>query len=226
MIKLDFFFRKTMFMLLFILCFIFCDCVSLPKKATVRELELYIIDNDTNEPIPNIVVFYELVKSSPVFFIEVRYTTIDKKMLVSDENGRIVLPNRSFIFGYFQNLLNESFCINIDFTDEYKSYYEKVIYKFNIHDQTFKYFNALYFSKGTEEARQTRDKNRENGVFFINNNYYPAFIVLFDIEGSYIYRQETNLENIEYAVENYDIGSTLGTSEKQKITIKLIRKRN
>jgi hypothetical protein len=50
-----------------------------PEKKEVRELELYFIDNETNEPIPNINVFYRLEKVSPHNVVDTKFTKISKK---------------------------------------------------------------------------------------------------------------------------------------------------
>jgi hypothetical protein len=203
------FYKIFQLFILIIFCFLLSNCVFLPKRETVRELELHIIDNDTNEPIPNISVFYHLDKVSPVFIVEVKYTTIDEKLLVSDENGKIIVPRRSFLFGPFQELLSESLYININFTEEYKKYYE------NYYGLEFDFDNQMTYYFVSYDNR--------DGVFFINQNYYPAVAHIFAVDGSYVKRQEENSGNRDKDLITYPLDFLLGNKEKQILTIKLIK---
>jgi hypothetical protein len=206
-------FISILFLSLF--CPILFGCIILPRNENIRKVELYFVDDKTDEPIPNITVSYILKIAAPENIAQVDYIIIDEKKLLSNNAGKIEIPNRIFSLWSFQQLSNECFYINVDFTDEYKQWYKDYLkMEFDYYHNMFSYF-SLYTDR--------------EGIYFPNNNFYPVFMcldTLNTIEGSYIIKQISDSKDKKQAFTTFHIESKLGKIESQKIIIRMIRRNN
>jgi len=159
--------------LLLILAIIIVFLISCGFNIT-RGVELNIIDAETNEPIPNILVKYQLFKVMPSNFVESKYSLVINKIAKTNEKG-IVRIKPSFVFLWlFQSIDNEVIFINIDEENRTKNSY-------------INFVDYFIFSNS---------KNYNNmNIIIPNNNYYPAMINSYSppSEGGYMLIQVTNL---------------------------------
>ena len=191
-------------------------CIFIPiKKApmNVSQLEMYILDNNTNEPLKNIKVIYNLEKHRSVGFHNVKCIPIVTKELMSNENGLVIIEGYEIILLTSEILMEEIF-INIDVYNEYPEKYSKK-YGLGIplkSDILWSHF-VLY--------------DHIEGIYFVNQNYFPASLNIFDhidVDG-YLINQKNDSSDRDQNFISTEIKMKLDNT-RDKIIVKLIRRNN
>ena len=208
--------KQIIFIFLNFFRFLVNSRVILPKIRYIRELELHIVDNETNEPLPNIKIFFCLEKASLQNIIgDWNFTRIYKNIFVTNDNGKIVIPEESIWFGSFRDLNAVDLYINIDFNEDCKLYYKNLFDKKKDKDIDM-LLMVDYFSLYSNRVR--------NGVKYLDDRYFPVHIHFYDRNKAYVKRQIDNFYDKEDAFESYWFDSRLGTKDKEVIIIKLIKR--
>ena len=166
--------KKTLVVLVFFLiCSGMIFAIGLKK---IRGVELKVIDAETDTPLPNICVYYLLIKSKVNFNIFVPGDSlsliIKKKKLFTNENGIVYIKNHSVFLGLLQGLSGEKFYINIDVNNN------KIK---NDTDET--YYLSRYFID-----------NRNSVITIPNVEYFSAAIYNFynSADGYVIFQKNTD----------------------------------
>ena len=192
-----------------------------PRIKKAGGLEIYIVDDETNEPISNIAVFHSLEKAMPKWILEVDYTTIHEGIFISDENGKIIIPNKHVFLWVFHVLTGEYLYININVNDDYLKNRQEFF------DSPSKDFNRKYTLYKSDLLGEYFLVSRiiRNHVHFYNRNYYPSAIYLWEDMESKIIRQEKDFgehqEDAKLAFVEYPVGSP--RKKIRRIIVKLVR---
>ena len=78
--------------------------------------ELQVVDDETNEPIPNIVVYHQVQKIKPVYFIESESESVIQEKLTTDENGIVNIKGKMIRLGFWEFITDEDLYINVSST--------------------------------------------------------------------------------------------------------------
>jgi len=184
-----------------------CQAQNLKK---IRGIEVQVLDDETNEPLAGICVWYVLQKSKPHNFVDSAYEIIILRKMETDENGIVIIEPSTVFLGPFQYISSESIFVNIDVNNE------------NNKEKISEHFSFYFLSS------HRRTYNDEK-IAIPNNNYYPAFVCYFPIDYDYSY---TKLQIDDFATNDYDKrfenqAAPIELKEEQNTAIKIrIRRRD
>jgi hypothetical protein len=94
------------------------------KYNTIRPLELQVVDAATKQPLPNMVVYYKLeaVGMPHVLGIPlidpVRFRDVRMERFVTDENGKVYIPEYRMWLRLYESPSTEIFTVNLDTEQE------------------------------------------------------------------------------------------------------------
>jgi len=168
--------------LLLIVAWLLPSCIFTETLTEIRGIDLQILDNETNNPLSGIIVWYRLQKYRPNNFGGYEYETIILRRMRTDENGMVTIEPITIYLGSFQGISSESIFINLDIINE------KIPNK--ISDHLNEYFLSSYRNNYVDEE-----------IIIPNNYYYPIMLNYFplDFEESYIIMQIS-----DFALNDYD----------------------
>ncbi|MCL2722631.1 MAG: hypothetical protein FWD47_14975 [Treponema sp.] len=90
---------------------LFLSCMTYYKGV-----EIQIIDDETKEPIKNIIVYHQVHMAKPIGFVDSEVLPVIQEKYITDENGLIFINNKSIPSGFMNIITSENIFINIDST--------------------------------------------------------------------------------------------------------------
>lgn len=108
---------------LLIIMNLFFTCASSPKMKTIRPISIKVVDSETNLPLENVIVYYQLksyVYIDKILFILPRPETrvVQKievlKQLYTNKDGELLIENISVKLKKNEEIYSEEITINMD----------------------------------------------------------------------------------------------------------------
>ena len=202
-----------------LLSFIGCYTPISGKKEVfnTNRIELQIIDAETEKPIPDINVHYYFRARRPIsgfiYANEHKVFPIKSGDLLTDNYGNISIEGIEYSGRSFDEI-TLYIHININFDNEgIESYYKNIFgskfnENFDVSEYSFSYF-VLY--------------DHKEYITILNENYYPAYVLIFNKEGnySYIINQINNSGNRELDFHSEDIDNIIYYKDSEILKVKL-----
>jgi len=88
-----------------LLVILFLGCLPMCFAINTKKFELQVIDKITKEPVPNIVVYYQVTKIKPVGVVDGKFTPVVQEKLITDGKGCIVIERKKLSLGFFEFLM-------------------------------------------------------------------------------------------------------------------------
>jgi len=81
-----------------------------------KGFELQVIDIESEIPLSNVNIYYQVTKIKPIYFIESEFVPVIQEKYTTDENGCIFLEKKRINLGFWEYIVYEDFFINVDTT--------------------------------------------------------------------------------------------------------------
>ena len=137
-----------------LLVILFLGCLPMCFAINTKKFELQVIDKITKEPVPNIVVYYQVTKIKPVGVVDGKFTPVVQEKLITDGKGCIVIERKKLSLGFFEFLMFEDLYINIESS------------KGNSITEMIKELDGYF--------RGPQPESQYHGIFFPNQKYNPV----------------------------------------------------
>lgn len=156
--------KKSMILIIILLCTVILFSISC-KTVTTRPITLIVTDNETNTPISNVTVYYQLVKGrTNLIKLDIDFITIEKGKLNTDSNGKIIIPSKVYsLFNpsrTYEALLEYNFYLNIDIQNNNKN-----------QENNIESISRFFLDK---------NKTIRNNIYFVNPSYSSTAIYIFN----------------------------------------------
>lgn len=168
-----------------------------------REIEIIVIDDKTGNPLPNILVYYNVEKGQVQRLVDSTFFRIIEKKYITDANGICIIPQKCH-FKWplnIQFIASDTIVINIDIDEKIKSKYDSDAIAFWSRFDIYENFNVEYF--------------------YNKNNNYKGFVI-FSLESSikqFYNFEKTRNYNIFDLLFNYNLTG----KQKDKFVVRLKR---
>lgn len=169
----------------------------------IREIEIIVIDDKTGNPLPDIIVYYNVEKGQIQRLVDSTFTRIVEKQFITNENGICIIPQkRHFRWPLdLQFIASDTIAINIDVDDKIKNQYNSDAMAFWSRFDIYESFNVEYF--------------------YNKNKKYKGFVI-FSLESS-IEKYHNFEKTREYNRFNLLFNYNLTGKQKDKFVVRLKR---
>lgn len=142
---------------------------------TVRGLKIIVIDEATNKPLPNTIIYYCIDKGQLLPSLDTTSHTIVMEKYITDKKGMCTIPKHSYWkWPKIQWTQNDQIVINIEVIDKIKKEEGRDAKAFWLYFNIFEMANYEYYYNNNE-------KYRGEVILFSKNGYL-------NLEGKHMYK--------------------------------------